>query len=700
MTRYAWGVGLILFVVGLCAVVVSARGLRRRVVPDWRGPEAVLAACVLGVTVVTGTGLALGTFGLFRRGPMVVALVVAAWLSDPAWSRWRVDRPVGAPPTDAVRAQGGGSDATWWARVAAVTGVAVLATTWLAHVVSVYRRGSSDGDSLMYHLPFATRFVQTGWTSRIVPIGPDAWVAFYPANVELVEATAMLPFRHQALVPLLNLGWLALTLLAGWCLGAAAGRGAFGLLMAAVVVALPIMANTQAGTARVDVAVIGLVLAAVALLFAEPRTVGSCATAGMALGLAAGSKFVVLPLAGLMSVTVGVALWRRHGLRYAAAWGTAAALCSGYWYVRNWAVAGNPVPVAELKVGPVGFAALPHDRLRALDHTSLLDKMHLPGFASRTLLPAVETVTGAIPFAVLLGLAAVAAAVLGLRRRPVGVPHAVVTSAVVACLVYVVSPNSAPISGTDMPADLDAKIVSLNARYLLPGLSVLLCLLPVGLGPRWRRWGDVAAIGTVGYLVFLATKASPGHGEWVVQGVDTATAAAAVVLIAVGVAVAQVVAAKTWGAARPIAPHSTAVCVLIAAVAAIATGSLAIAGSSGLDRYEGSAADVVALWRTADQLSDQRIGVVGAPLLSPYTRPDLANRVDYVGLPQGRGLLQPPRTCNDLRRAVAGAGYDIVVVQRQIFDRTDVSQEQVRCLTSSPGVELLFADSAGAIVRM
>lgn len=700
MTPYAWGVGFILFVVGLWALVVSARGLRRRLMPDWRGPNAVLAASVLGVTVLVGTGLALGTFGLFRRGPMVVALVLAAWLADPAWSPWRVDRPVEAPATDAARARGGGSDATWLARVAAATGVAVVATTWLAHVVAVYRRGSSDGDSLMYHLPFATEFVQTGWTSRIMAVSPDAWVAFYPANVELVEGAAMLPFRHQALFPLLNLGWLALMLLAGWCLGAVAGRGPLGLLMAAVVVSLPIMASTQAGTARIDVAVIALVLAAVALLFAEPRTPWSCATAGMALGLAAGSKFVVLPLAGLLLVTVAVALWRRHGVRYAAAWGAAAALCGGYWYVRNWAVAGSPVPVAELKVGPVGFAALPHERLAALDGTSILDKMHLPGFGSQTLLPAVDAVTGALPFALLLGLAACMAALLVVRGRPVGVPHAVVTSAVVACLVYVISPNGAPIWGTDIPGNVDAMIVSLNARYLLPGFTVLLCLLAVALEQRWRRLADVVAVGTVGYLLFLATRPPPGHVEWAVYGVDTATAIAVVAVIGGAVAISRVVAVKAGAAARPFAPFGIAACALLVAVVA---GGSAIAGSSGLERYEGyegPAPDVVALWRTAERLSDRRIGIVGAPLLSPYTGSNLANRVEYVGLPQGRGLSQPPRTCNELRRSVAAARYDIVVVQRDIFDLTPGPQQHVGCLTSSPGAELLFADTAGAIVRM
>ena len=90
--------------------------------------------------------------------------------------------------------------------------MAVLAAAWIDRVIAVYRRGLTDGDSFMYHLPFAARFVQRGWTTGTAPIGTDAWVAFYPANVELVQAWTMLPFDRDVVVPLMNLAWLALAL--------------------------------------------------------------------------------------------------------------------------------------------------------------------------------------------------------------------------------------------------------------------------------------------------------------------------------------------------------------------------------------------------------------------------------------------------------------------------------------------------------
>ena len=50
----------------------------------------------------------------------------------------------------------------------------------------------------------------------------------------------------------------------------------------------------------------------------------------------------------LLLVTVGLALWRRHGGGAVAAWIGATAVTCGYWYVRNWVVPGSPVPALDL----------------------------------------------------------------------------------------------------------------------------------------------------------------------------------------------------------------------------------------------------------------------------------------------------------------------------------------------------------------
>jgi hypothetical protein len=109
------------------------------------------------------------------------------------------------------------------ARLATLVVVCIVAANWLERVVAVYRRGLTDGDSMMYHLVFAARYVQSGSTTATDPVGPDAWLAFYPANVELMQAASILPFGTDVVIPLMNLGWLALALLASWCIGAEVG---------------------------------------------------------------------------------------------------------------------------------------------------------------------------------------------------------------------------------------------------------------------------------------------------------------------------------------------------------------------------------------------------------------------------------------------------------------------------------------------
>ena len=399
-----WVVGWLVLAVQVGAAAVAGNGLRRRLAPQTTGtPTAPVATAVGAVSLVVVTSLALGTIGLFTAWAVPLVLVASAVALDPDRRPWRapaagepasepspepVPEPDGADGEDADPAPAGDIDGgrpdphanegrfTRWAAWAAM---AVLAAAWIDRVIAVYRRGLTDGDSLMYHLPFAARFVQRGWTTGTDPIGPDAWVAFYPANVELVQAWTMLPFDRDVVVPLMNLAWLGLALVAAWAIGAVTGRASVATAVVGVVLCLPILVATQGGTARVDIATIALVLSAIAMLLAVPRTPGSVAVAGMALGLAIGAKFALLPLAGTMLLAVAAMLWRRHSWRMSAVWVGGATLTAAYWYVRNWWVTGSPVPAVDLRLGGVGFAPLPSDRLALLEESSLVAHVGRPG---------------------------------------------------------------------------------------------------------------------------------------------------------------------------------------------------------------------------------------------------------------------------------------------------------------------------------
>ena len=120
-----------------------------------------------------------------------------------------------------------------------------------------------------------------------------------------------------------------------------------------LILSAPLLAD-QAGEARNDIVAIFFLLAAVAVVLNAARSVGRRAAgspdgallvAGLAAGLAAGTKLNYL-LPAWRSL-VGLAR-RRAGRRpLAALWGSAALAAlagGGYWYLRNLAHTGNPLP--------------------------------------------------------------------------------------------------------------------------------------------------------------------------------------------------------------------------------------------------------------------------------------------------------------------------------------------------------------------
>lgn len=714
MTLGQWTIGWALLALQVAAAVVAGNGLRRRLVPGWRGLAAGVAAGVAALTVVVGVSLVLGTAGLLRQWALPPALVVAAWLLDPRRAPWQASpQPPGEPsrPDDGAPAPGGRE--ARWARGVAWVAAGVVAASWIERVVAVYRRGMTDGDSLMYHLPFAARFLQSGWTTGTDPIGPDAWVAFYPANVEVLEAALMLPFGADVLVPVMNLGWLALALAAAASIGATAGRAALGLLMGALVVAAPVMVATQGGTARVDVATVALVLAAAALVLQRPRTVGSCALGGLALGLAIGTKFVVLPLAGLVLAAVALALWRRHGVTSAVAWCGGAVVTSAYWYVRNWVATGNPIPAMDLKLGPLGFAPLPRHRLDELDESTLADIVAAPGFWGNIGRPLYQGLTGSMVLSSAVVVAALAAVVGMARRRPVDVRHAVALAALVGCLAYPFTPNTAPLAGNSTQGPISAVIVVLNVRYLLPSLALLLCMLPVALGGGSRRLAHAGVVAGAIAVAGLWYQTTVFDGEWPVTGGDTAIGlaiAATAGVVALGVAAMSGSRdpgrAGSGGEADRVEPGARRWLTPVGAVAVLGVAGVVwlsgwvAAGRSGLRSYADMPPDIVVLWQATEDLPGEEVALLRGWVQYPHMGDDLDKQIDYVGLDRSRGLSEPPSDCDELWQAVGQRDYDIVVVQLPTFAPPEMSARDVECLEGRGYPEPVVRNGVGAVFAL
>jgi len=688
VTAFQVVVGWTLASVQLVACALAGHGLRRRLVPLWHGPCATLVAAVAAVAVLVGVEEILGSVGLLRQWALPPALVTAAWLIRPRQQTVAVSpapEPIAGLQPRAVR-------------IAALFATAVVAASWIERVVAVYRRGLTDGDSMMYHLVFAARFVQTGWTTGADAVGPDAWVAFYPANVELVQASLMLPFGTDVLVPFINLGWLAIALAASWCIGAEVGRGPLGLVVGALLASVPVTVATQAGTARVDIAIVALVLAAVALVLHQPRSAGSCAVAGLALGLAIGSKFALLPLAGLVLAGVALAVVRRDGVRAALAWSGATVAAGAYWYARNWVITGSPVPYIDLRLGGVGFTPLPEDRRELLEASSIVDNMGRSGFWRNIAWPVAEHAFGAPLISAAVVVAVVAVTVLVARERPLGLRHAVVIAGIGGCLAYPFSPYTAPLLDSSTSSPLAGLIVALNVRYLLPSLAVILCLLPVALH-RLGRGADLLAGATTAAVVYLWIDNMGFDAEWPTAGTDSLIATA---LVGVAAAIGFVAASAAVGRAderrRP-AVASTVGVLGTVAVACIAVSGWVAAGRSGLHRYEELPPGHVRLWEAAGDAPAEDIALLDDWVQYPLMGDDLDRHVHYVGFPRDQGLTEPPRNCQELATVLAAGSYDVVVVQRPILTGSGPT-DYVGCLRDGRRAEVVLETDTGAVLSL
>jgi hypothetical protein len=467
----------------------------------------------------------------------------------------------------------------------------------------------------------------------------------------------MLATENDFLSPLINLGWLALALGAGWCAGRPYGLGPATSIATALILDSGMMA-TQAGNAPSDVAAIFFLLACVALLVNADatnaglwgrRSSGALLLAALAAGLAIGTKVSLLPPLAALSLGLVAIAPRRARSRVALVW-LAGLLCGGgYWYLRNLLHSGNPLPWLDL--GPLPSPNQPE--LYPRPPHSVADYLDDPGLWLAEFAPRLVTTLGeAWP---LVLIAAGAGLVIALRRGPSPLLRMLGGVGVFAAVVYVFIPISA--SGAEgHPSGFET-----NLRYLAPALILGLVLLPLVL-PRSRAPWIASAL--AGILALNAVTA----GDW-----SLSQAPAGLVWVSVLVAApAALLALRGRVAGRLPA----------AALAASIAGVLVLLGYGAQrdylrDRYVASQtppADSPGFraspqWRAIQEwgrgLGEKRIGVVGPPAAYGqyvFYADDLSNRVRYVGARGPGGAYLPIEDCIDWFRAVNEGGYDYVVV--------------------------------------
>jgi len=629
------------------ALAYAATGLRGRLLPGWNGASARLAEVVLGLSLLVVIAELVGVVGLYRPGWVLLAALVVGAGTGLATRPRRGGVVLPALPVSPI------------GLAVALGGALLVAAHWAMPTQTGLDIGMYLPNTTWHNAPFAARFVQdhqVGALHFTEVLNLTVW--FYPQNSELLHSLGILFLGNDFLSPLINIGWMSLCLLAAWSFARPYGGGPVAVLAMALVLDANMLLLYQPGDAKNDTAGLFFLLASAAILVnadaerrarlagdaaegspagaligGAPLATGALIAAGLAAGLALGTKLNLLAPFGLLTLGViavcGGYRWRATGI-----WVASSLVTGGFWFVRNLVNAGNPLP--WIKAGPLPGPDQADINIR-VPHN--LAHYLLPpdgGVIRHHLIPGLHSSFGDLwPLVLLAFLTGILLAIWRGRTSMVRMLGAV---ALLSGIAYLFTPLTAAGPHNDPTA------FTTNLRYASPAIGLGAMLLGVDGGllrPRVWPW----LLGAL--VVLLLVQAVPvwhlsGH-QWTRHFIPGAIGLASfLILVPVGLTLAL-----QRGA-------STALIAALAAVALIAVVAIGRPKSQDYlrDRYQASTAprDFPAgmksalAWFNRANLHDSRIAVVGGrPGFKQYVfyGDDLSNRVQYVAHHGPHGAYTP-----------------------------------------------------------
>lgn len=650
-------VGVALLAAGPGTIAWGAVRLRRRLLPGWRAAPARLFEAIVALSATITVSQILGAVGGFRRAPLFASLTAAGLVLALA------GRPRSPADDHDV---GDSAERTPRSRAAvalAIVSIAMVAGAWSTRTASAVVNGTTEFDSLWYHLPHAARFSQEGWLTRLHFTGPDFPETFHPSNAELLHGLGMVAFGSDALSPLLNVGWVALALLAAWSIGRPFGAAPMTTTAATLIIASPLASFQNAGSGSNDVAVIFFTLAAGALLVQPPRHRGQTIAAALSAGLAVSTKLTALAPVAVLTVAVLV-LWRRDGWRRLSLdWLTPLAATGAFWYVRNLVRTGSPIPGQSF--GPLPFSSPPFETVDRFGY-SVADYLGDGTVWREFFLPGLHLDFGRFWW-LTLGLAAAGSlwAVFGKHEPLVRVLGIV---GVLGSIAYLATPTTA--LGTKGRPLLFAS----NVTYLTPAL--MMALVAIWLIPASRRAAIAWPVLVVMFVALITSQLTSDLGAWDRAFRTYGIAIAATIVVLGGGAAAL---RERWTRVRPFLGR-----VLVLGAAAVIVAAFPLLRLHVRDAYR---SDALSNW--ARSLDGERIAIAGFQAQYPLYGEALQNYVQYVGSEGEHGEFTSVRDCRTWRSALRSGRYTFVVLKSALL-LVDITRREIPWTRSDPAARPLF----------
>lgn len=649
--EYLTGLGY--FAVTLGAVLAATALIVRRFLPHLRGADLALAFAVVATAGLIGVHLAPGVLEVLTREAVAVTAVLFLGAAF-GLTRRPPARPADAAETQVASGPGeAGSDRfVWWCALAALAAFSAEA------LIAIFRElgePSTGVDTTTFHLPEVARWIQTESLWGIHQFIPLQSHATYPHNGDVVHLASVLPWRNDAFARGASWPFVAIAGLAVYAIarriGAARPHASLG---AAMFICIPSVIFSATGGALTDPTLAAMFGAGVlfGLRYLQEDRTSDLVLAGLGLGLAFGTKWY-----GISSVIAVVGLWfvasllarrrpRDRIVRDAGILAGVIVLCGGFWLLRNWVGADNPVFPVKLELFGITIFDAPTDSVREQFGWSIAHYADDFDLLTGPIADGLWYGWSLVGIALLAGLLLAAGGILTRRLREVHLPavSGLLILAVVLFAVYVVTPYTA------LGFEGDPIGVGFNARYAIPALLLASVVYAWCMSAFPRLAPTLGLFGLLAALMGLDDGFQPGKAEW------AAAAAAA------GGAVLGFEGWRPRGRLRISRPVAIALGVLTLAFAAGAAYERQQAFNE--DRYE---EDPVLAWIAANAPEGNTVGLDGewtvtsaAPVL-PAFGPDFGNEVEYVGTLEP-GFLTPFDSESDWRGEVGAEDYDLILI--------------------------------------